>query len=170
MIYTMITKYHNYDYGYITLVNLKLNNLPTDISVNGYKLYIKDEFHISIMALQNLARLIDASNIEAVEAELKNDFLEFVTINPLNTYNLNDEFRLVKRGKRATLVAMVDLPGVEDLFSRLRKNYSVDLPTQPTHITLYTLQPNRGIGILSQEEVDRESAKVDVPKLNGISR
>ena len=57
---------------------------------------------------------------------------------------------------------MTSLPGLEKFFAELQEKYGVKLPLQPTHITLYTLQPEAGIGILSPHELERDSEVVDV--------
>ena len=63
---------------------------------------------------------------------------------------------------------MVSLENIDELFDFLRSKHGVDFPTQPTHITMYTLQPEAGIGILSQAELARDSVTVDVPTLVNV--
>ena len=63
---------------------------------------------------------------------------------------------------------MVDLKGVEGLFQYLQQKHNIDFPTQPTHVTLYTLQPEAGIGILSQEQLETDSILVEVPELASL--
>lgn len=165
---TMITERHNYDDGYISLVNVELENAPTAITVNGSELFIKSEFHISLMAIKNLALLLDSDNVEHASELLKQSFLDFVATKDLTSSALTGEYRLIARDERVTIVAMVDLQGVEELFEYLRQKHGVDFPTQPTHITLYTLQSEAGIGILSQEQLVNDSVLIDVPELRKL--
>jgi len=164
----MITKYHNYDDGYIALANIRLKNTPDKLLINGNELYKKSEFHISIMAVVELAPLLDPEDIERASELLKQDFLDFVATNDMTQFTLTGEYRLVTRDDRMTLVAMVDLQGIEELFEYLRRKYYIDFPTQPTHITLYTLQPGAGIGILSREELENDSVSVEIPELQQL--
>ena len=166
--FTMVTERHNYDNGYISLVNIELENAPDKITVNGNELLKKSEFHISVMAIKNLAPLLDPDNVEQASELLKQDFLDFAITNDLMNFALTGEYRLVTRDERVTVVAMVDLKSVEGLFQYLRQKHNIDFPTQPTHITLYTLQPEAGIGILSQEQLETDSILVEVPELASL--
>jgi hypothetical protein len=158
----MISEHHNYDNGYIGLVNIELDNLAKTIEVDEYELLIKSEFHVSLLCTKNIAPLIDDTNVDIIESELVEFFLDFIKTTPLDTYSATNEFRLVKNNDRVTLVGMVIVPGIEGLFTELSKKYGVSLPIQPTHITVYTLQPEKGIGILSKEQLDEESLVVNV--------
>lgn len=138
---------------------------PDKITVNGNELFKKSEFHISIMAIKSLAPLLDPDNVERASELLKQDFLDFASTNDLTSSILTGEYRLVTRDERVTVVAMVDLKGVEELFQYLRQKHNIDFPIQPTHITLYTLRPEAGIGILSQEQFETDSIAVKIPEL-----
>lgn len=164
----MITDKHDYDSGYISLVNIQLGNAPDKVLVNNSELLKKGEFHISIMAIKNLAPLLNSENIEQASEQLKQDFLDFVETQNLSNFTLTNEHRLVTRDGRITVVAMANLQDVDELFDYLRKKHDVDFPTQPTHITLYTLQPEAGIGILSQQELERDSVVVTIPELDTL--
>ena len=164
----MITKQHSQGGGYISLRNFDLQKVPEKISIDGYELIKKGEFHVSIMALKNLAPMLNAENPEQASEQLKQDFLEFVKTHDVTDFRLTGEYRLVKRDERVTVVAMVELKNINELFDYLRSKHGVDFPTQPTHITMYTLQPDTGIGILSQDELESSSSVVDISALANV--
>ena len=166
--FTMITKHHNYDTGYISLVNLELGDLPKTIKFKGNNLLLKNEFHISIMAIKNLAPMLNSNNLELASEQLKQDFINFAASHDLINFRPTGHFRIVTRDDRISIIAMVQLRNIDKLYSYLRAKYDVDFPTQPTHITMYTLQPEAGIGILSEEELERDSINADIPELNGL--
>ncbi len=168
MKFNMITEKHNYDNGYISLVNLMLRNVPEMITVDDYELTRKSEFHISVMALKHLAPMLGVNDEAAASSQLKQDFLDFSKTHSLDNFRLIGEYRLVKRDERVAVVSMVELENIDKLFDYLRTKYSVDFPTQPTHITMYTLQPEAGIGILSSDELTRDSVAVNVPALTDL--
>lgn len=168
MSYTMITPFHNCDDGYIALANIDLTNVPKTITVDAYSLTRTSEFHVSLIALKHLAPIIDPDNPAEATAQLVDDFVQFSKSTPLTTLKLTTEFRLVRRGERISVVVMVEVPGIDALFDRLRTKYSLGLPTQPTHITLYTLQANTGIGLFSADEVARDTRVVTIPELSNI--
>ncbi len=168
MNFEMITGMHSVGGGYISLRGFDLHNVPEKISVDGYDLLKKGEFHITIMALKNLAPMLNPDNMEEASEQLKQDFLEFVENHNLANFHLTGEYRLVKRGELMTVIAMVQLENIDELFDYLRSKYGVNFPTQPTHITMYTLQPEIGISILSQAELDQDSVVVDIPELANV--
>lgn len=165
MNFNMITKNHNHDNGYISLVNLAIGNAPEKIKVQDYELVKKNEFHISIMALKHLAPMLNPDDVEQASEQLKQNFLEFIKEHNMSNYNLTGEYRLVKRDERVTLVAMARLENLDSFFEYLRLKHTIDFPTQPAHITMYTLQPEAGIGILSDDELQRDSIIVSIPEL-----
>lgn len=158
----MITPHHDYSAGYIGLMNIEIGDIPETISIEGYELLRKSEFHISLICAKRIAALIDETNAAQIEAEIVEVFMKFIETNELTDYEPTNEYRLVKRDERVTLVRMMVVPGLKDLFAVLGEKYGVKLPLQPTHITIYTLQPEAGIGILSQEELMHDSSVVDV--------
>jgi hypothetical protein len=168
MNFNIITKNHNHDNGYIPLVNLLISNIPEKIKVQDFELLKKNEFHVSIMALKHLAPMLNPDNVEQASEQLKQDFLEFIKKHNMSNYNLTGEYRLVKRDERVTLVAMAKLENLDSFFEYLRSKHATDFPTQPAHITMYTLQPEAGIGILSDDELQRDSIIVSIPELAGM--
>jgi hypothetical protein len=161
----MISTHHNYDNGYIGLVNLSLEGLPKTVSVQGHTLHLKQELHISLICAKRIAPIINAAEKDKIEAKIVTLFKAFIGDHSLDNFSLLSEFRFVERDKRKTLVVMVEVPGLELFFKQLEEKYQTELPLQPTHITLYTLQPEAGIGILSPEELEQYSTVVTVPEL-----
>lgn len=153
---------HILDNGYIGLVDIKLSGLPDTLEVNGHSLLKKSELHISLACIKLLAPMIDTSRTDALQTEMAELFKEFIKTTPLTDFELTNEYRLVKRDQRVTVIAMVTVPGIKDFFKLLQDKYAVELPLQPTHITLYTLQPDTGIGLLSTEVVEKESEPVQL--------
>lgn len=165
MQFNMITTRHNFDAGYISLVNINLSRLPETIDIGRYTLLRKNEFHISLLCLKQLDEILDPDTVEAKKEVIKKTFLDFEKTHHLIDFELSGEYRLVKRGDRVTIVAMATVKYLEELFNEIRARTNLDFPTQPAHITIYTLQPEAGIGLTSQEQVEKESEKIDIPIL-----
>ncbi len=165
MTYTMITPWHNHDFGYITLRLLDQPTLPESILVEQQTFWRKSGLHISLLALVDLVPLIRQAGQDVTEQDLVDDFLAYQTTHRLVDFTPTGQLRLVKKGARQSVVLMVDLPEIEGLFSILRQKYGAQLPTQPAHITLYTLQPEAGIGLLSPAELEQYSQPVRLPEL-----
>lgn len=161
----MISDRHNFDNGYIGLVNLNLRGLPDSVDVAGCRLQKKSEFHITLMCAKRVADLIDSTRKQELQTELVERFLRYIEKAPLVEFTLTNDFYFVERDERKTLVIMTKVPGLKRFFEELRAEYGVDIPDQPTHITLYTLQEDAGIGIFSEKELGRDGAAVEVSEL-----
>lgn len=155
--------YHN---GYLDLPNLKFEGLPGRITVNGYELLLKSEFHISLVCAKRIAAIIDDERIEEIQAEIVDKFIRFVDQASLTTYRPLKQFRFVQRDTRRTVIMMVEVPRLEEFFELLENSYKKKLPLQPTHVTMYTLQLDTGIGILSDEQLEYDSVPVEIPELD----
>ncbi|HTE58641.1 MAG TPA: hypothetical protein VK694_07945 [Verrucomicrobiae bacterium] len=163
-----LPKEYNYELGFIILWHLGLGTLPEQVTVQGFELLRKPEFHISLVCAYKLAQLIDLKNKQRVEKEIVDEFKKFVGNQSLAAYKLLPEFRFAQREHKKTLVVMTEVPGLSDFFDTLRQKFQIDLPSQPAHITLYALQPNAGIRIFTDEELQHDSIPVEVPELRTL--
>lgn len=159
--------YYNYKNKFITLANLSIRDISESLELAGERFIVKSEFHITLLAVRQIAEIIDPQNVEKLQLEIVQDFYTFVEKNPLVDYELLSDVRLVTAGDNKTVIVMTKLKGIEDLFTLLEEKYRTALPAQPTHITLYTLPSDTfGIPILSYEELESISSSIDVPELN----
>jgi len=159
---------HNYENGYIGLVVPIPIGLPRIIRLEGYELVLKSEFHISLINAGKIAQLIDKNQQSKTESQIVEKFKDFVNKNHLKDYVFDNRFRLVQRDIRKSVIGMTRVPHLDEFFDGLRQHYGKDIPNQPTHITMYTLQPEKGIGILSKEELERDSKSVEIPELENF--
>ena len=144
---------HNYEFGYIILLVPSPIGLPVSISLQKEKLLLKSEFHITLINAEEIAKLIDQDNASKIEAEIVTEFEDFIR---------------VQRKERKTIVALAKVPNLVNFFERLKKKYQTNIPLQPTHVTMYTLQPEVGIGILSNEELERDSKLIEIKELKNL--
>jgi hypothetical protein len=161
--------YFENGYGYIRLEDLKLGELPKSITVDGSELVIKPEFHISLVWVGSLKEMVNEPDKEKVKKEMIEEFEDFTKQNTMTDFVLTKELRLVRKEDRKSVIAMAEVPGIDAFFERLSRKYDVNLPVQPTHITLYTLPTDKiGIGILSYGELDAYTETIDLPNLQSI--
>lgn len=155
------------DRGYTVLGNIKLKNLPKAIKVGSHSLVKKNELHITLVGAKALEYFPD--DVDAAE-EIKQAVTDFAKEHDLTQFELLDDYRLVKRGDRVTLAVMVILNNMDRLYEYLNERFDLELPIQPGHITLYSLDPEVGISINSYEQLEAETQKVDVPELADIKQ
>ena len=148
----MITPWHNHDDGWIALVNVNLENLPETIDVMGYKLQRKSEFHISLVSTEDIATLLHVDQ-SSLSINIQLLFVEFTEQYQLNQFKRVDTYYLIKKEDRVSLVQMVTMLHLNEFFDLLRNKIDTRIPDQPAHITIYTLQPDNGIGISSLDEL-----------------
>ena len=143
--------------GYIYMP-IKIENLPQQITINEYSLQVKPEFHCSLVCIKG----ISPEYGDNIEEKIIEYFCDFASKNEVSFLNYRNEFRLVKKEDKVSIVVMCDISNLENFFNTLEKEHNINADTQPTHITLYTLQPNIGIGIPSKKELDKLSTLINV--------
>ncbi len=165
---TLLSDHHKYWYGYIAYADIQLLGLPASINIKGEKLLKKNEFHISIINANGIAELINPKAVTKIEQEIIGEFKNFISENKLDKFRLLKKFRFVQKDIKKSVIVMCELSGAAEFFARLTEKYKKTIPLQPCHITLYTLQPEVGIGILSDEELNEISVPVNIPELENI--
>jgi hypothetical protein len=142
--------------GYVCLP-LNLSLPAKQITFRDHVFYLKEELHCSLVCIKCiLVELSDKPDqegslleqqilgeIEAVRQHTEPEFIGF-----------KDELRHVTRNDNQSIIVMVNIAKLEPIFEHLRSKYSLDIPSQPTHVTLYSTIPNRGIGIQSPQVLE----------------
>lgn len=163
----VISEIYNYENGYVGLM-INILGLPESINVEGVKLIPKSEFHITLINAAATAQFINTENAESIEAEILEEFKRFITENPIDQYRLFKKFRFVSRDDRKSIIAMAEVPNLQEFFNSLRSSYDKTIPYQPTHATIYVLPNKGGIGLLSDRELERDSKEVEVSELENL--
>lgn len=147
-----------YDKGYIALW-LPNYSLPETINIDEITLLKKDTFHVSLLCVDNLLKARPES-----EAEILQYFCDFLQKHKLVFEGFTGEFRLAKKDERKSIVALCAVSHLDTFAQYLTEKLGMPVPLQPAHVTLYTLQPNAGIGLNSPEEMQEKSQPIQVPK------
>jgi hypothetical protein len=98
------------------------------------------------------------------EQVILDHFCNFVAKNDFSFLRFNGEFRLAKSEDRETIVARCEVTNLDKFTASLSGTLGIEIPPQPTHVTLYTLQPDLGIGLNSSVEIETKSAVIEVPE------
>ena len=152
--------------GYINYP-LELEGLPETIQVSGMALTRKSEFHCSLLCVKCLTSELEqrGQTPDQAAASLLSIFSELTKTQPLLFVGLTGELRLIKKDDRHTLVAMCEISGLRRVFQLLNAQLDMSIPLQPAHITLYTSEPDKGIGISSIEELENMSQPLAEPEV-----
>jgi hypothetical protein len=154
----------------IGYAGIELSGLPEKITVEGYEMIVKSEFHITLINLEDIAALIDKSTQKKNQSELIDEVRKYLKRDKLDKFDLSNKFRFVQKDIRKSVIVMCQLHGADKLFASLCKKYEVDIPLQPFHITLYALPKDRGIGLLSSKELDKYSVPIELPELKNLKK
>jgi isopentenyl-diphosphate delta-isomerase len=100
---------------------------------------------------------------DAEETILKH-FCEFSKKHEIKFEGFTKEFRLATREERKSLVAMCRVSNLDTFAEYLTEKLDLPVAVQPTHVTIYTLQHDTGIGLNSPEELAEKSTVVEMPE------
>ena len=149
-----------YDKGYIYLPIKLEKELPIEIEIENTKLYLKSSFHVSLLCTKNI---FDKYPEKELENKIITSFCNFISNKNISLVKILNEFRFANSGERKTLIVRCEISYLNEFFKELSQEINMDIPLQPTHITLYTLQPDIGIGLNSFRELEEKSIVVKVP-------
>ncbi len=154
--------------GYITLpVSLDSYSLPETMMWNGSTLLKRDTFHVSLVCVKEIAPVLankKGVTLSEAEDQIVLLFNQYVTEKPIEFLSFKPELREAREGEKQSIVILCKVSNLEAYFKLLNETFDLEIPVQPTHITLYTFQKNVGIGIISDEEM-KQTEFVDLPDL-----
>jgi len=146
--------------GYICL-NVEINNLPEKFSINGHNLYSKSSFHTSLLCVKNIVENYGKS-VEKIEQKILEQFCEFISKSSISFISYTGDFRFACFEERKSVIAMCKVSNLESFSKSLGMGLGIEITLQPTHVTIYTLQKDVGIGLNSQAELDTKSVLIQV--------
>jgi hypothetical protein len=143
--------------GYIALP-VEIEDLPKTIDINGKTLLVKSSFHVSLVCVKNIVSKYG----EDFEQKVIEFFCDFVSKNKIYSLNYVDEFRYAidKETGRETVIVICNVSNIKEFFESLNKEYGFDLEMPPTHITLYTLEQDKGIGLNTGSDLETKTSVI----------
>lgn len=153
-----------YDKGYIALW-IETGNLPETFEYQGREFLKKTSLHASLVCVKNFLRTEPAAEAKILEA-----FCNFTKTNNILFAGCTGELRLVKDEERGreSIVAMCDISCLNAFNEVLSDMFGRTVSKYPTHLTLYTLGKDMGIGVHSFDQLQSQSEVVEIPELSEI--
>jgi hypothetical protein len=130
------------------IVPLMLFGLPERFEAHAETWALKDEFHVTAAHTPWLAQRAGVS-LERAWQELS-AALEGRRAGPVR---VGEELRLVREGDERTLIVMVNVDGLAELYAELSGRLGTPLAPPPTHITLYTRPGGQGVGVHDESDL-----------------
>lgn len=143
-------------------LSVEITNIPETIEIEGITLIKKTKFHISLVCIGRLMKKHNLSN-EILAENIVKDFCAFIKENDVALKGYKNEFRFVEEGELKALVVMCEISNLNVFFGMVNEKYNINFEYQPTHVTLYTLQPDVGIFLIDADDLDSLSHVVQSP-------
>lgn len=135
------------DYGYLMLpINLKVS---LKIKIGAETFFSKKGYHVSLLRLKDLSQ------------QDQNNIFIFAQKYPVKLKKIGNIFRLVTEENRQSIIVRVQLRGLKKLISAVNKQFNYNFVYPPTHITLFTLKAQHGIGVNSPDEYRRLTRSIN---------
>jgi hypothetical protein len=127
--------------------------------------YLKTEFHVCLVEFAK--GIADKDLCEKITA-VSDPAAHFISDNPPR---LNGQFRraIHPTEDRESIIGLVDIPGLEKWHDAIRAVLGQNTDFTVPHITLYTKQPNKGIGLFNQREYDERTRPLELEIVNLIN-
>jgi len=129
-------------------------DLPSSVTVEGSKLVLKDEFHVSLLCTKGLS--------SEVEEKILDVFCKLTETNDISFASFTGQYLFAERNSdnRKSLIAMCYLNGLKEIFTLIKQELDIHFDYESKHLTLYTLRKNEGIGINSKKDIEKMTKDV----------
>lgn len=135
--------------GESLVIPVIIDELPESIEVLGRGWQRKREFHLTALADRLLAPPEE-------RLDVWDSVVRVASGRELGPVSVGEDLRRVsdpQRPELETLIVMAACPGLEQLIAELSAALGTELPVPPAHVTLYSSDPSRGIGIVDEREL-----------------
>ena len=129
-------------------LRVNLPGLPPTIEVGGKRWERHPDPHVSLFDSRRIKRLLP----EGDHDELMKQMAKTVTDSPVEVTGVGPPWRVAEKADRRTLVIGAVVKGMKTLYEKLSEQADVEIPTPPTHVTVYTAPGKKGIGLGMPEE------------------
>lgn len=128
--------------GESAIAPVEITGLPEEIDALGGRWQRKVEFHMTVLGAAVIEELGRGDAWERVS-----HVLEGRSVGPIYATRELRRVRHEKRPELETIVVMVECPALRELYRELSDQLEADLTPPPAHVTLYSTDPEQGIGL-----------------------
>lgn len=139
-------------------------NLPEKIDVEGCTLLLKSSFHVSLVCIGKIIEKYNVSIPNFIN-KVVDDFCEFTKENNIDFISYSGESRFVAQNERRSVVVMCDVSNLDKFFKFINQKYGLNVEYPPTHVTIYTLQPDKGIFLTDSEDIKQLTKSITISGL-----
>lgn len=130
---------------------VSLENLPSEVTIDGNKLLLKSSFHVSLVCINEIIKKYNISILDFKNLVVK-DFCDFTAINEIKVLRYK-EFKYAEQNSLKTVIIMCELSNLPKFFEILNKKYGFEIEYPPTHVTLYAHDGKTGIFLTDTNDI-----------------
>ncbi|HEY6736512.1 MAG TPA: NUDIX domain-containing protein [Candidatus Saccharimonadia bacterium] len=140
-----------------------------EITLDGVRYYRTTIPHCSLITLDNIIpQLMERDRLTHGQAILRGADAVLAAIQQLKPHvtRYRPEFRLASKPEKGsqTIVVMADLEHNDEFQKAVGEALGLTIPPRPAHVTLYTLENGKPIGLADQQLLDRYSRPMTDPE------
>ncbi|MDQ5954269.1 MAG: hypothetical protein QG583_197 [Patescibacteria group bacterium] len=139
-----------------------LNNLPSEIIIQGNKLFLKPSFHVSLVCINEIIKKHKVI-MPLFRDEVLKTFCDFVSNNPIDFLNYKNEFRYIEENNLKTVIVMCEISNLSKLFEFINSRYNLNIEYPPTHVTLYAHDGKTGIFLTDTNDIENLTKSISNP-------
>ena len=140
---------------------VSLSNLPSEVVVNGKKLFLKPSFHVSLVCINEIIKKHNVS-VQGFRDSVVKDFCEFIAVNDIQVTQYED-FKYAEEGELKTVIVTCGVSNLPKFFELLNQKYELDVEYPPTHVTLYAHDGKTGIFITDSNDIKNLTQSISNP-------
>ena len=143
--------------------------LRSEVELEGHRLVPKAETHATLIGFaMKLDKRYKAKLAEegtpASNKEVKSMLgLAFAKAAEGLSFEIEfaDEYRWAERGEDTSILRMCNVRGADEFFSKLEQKLGFEIEQPPYHVTLYTGENGKGIGIANIAQLEERTRVID---------
>lgn len=147
---------------------ITIDNLDPQLKLGGNILFRKDSFHVCLLYIEDIINKNPHLKHDFKE-DVTDDFCKFINEHDISLSKFEDTFYTVSQKELLSVIIMCSVTHINDFIDLVNRKYDLALDHTPTHVTLYTLQKNRGIFLYDLHDLQELAVKIDAPsELRGL--
>ena len=146
------------------LLGLPKTNLEIPFAIQSYASQVgfksKDEYHVTVVGKKTQERLLTEGALNDVVDLLEMGRQWYIV--SLDNILLLRNIEIDDGGHQVieeSIIQLATMPELDALYDEIRQITHLDIPTPPAHITLFTKNADRGIGLYSKEQLAKYTVK-----------
>ena len=139
-----------------------ISGLPKTIEIKGNILYLKNEFHVSLVCVNVIQEKYNF-NITDFLNKVVSDFSEFIKNNNIELLHFNNDFKFAEENDLKSVIVTCEVLNINKFYDFINSKYGLNLEYPPTHVTLYALENGIGIYLVNSNDIKSLTAPIENP-------